>query len=323
MNVLNVLLARVGLRMVRIDRDRNTVAPPRDTTFTVGGQELIVQSDSPLLAAYRVFPNYMAELGRIASMVYGKYPGMTAVDVGAHVGDTASIIRSGCPAPIVCIEGDPSQGRILAMNAARIGGVTVKPLYLSDRSGRAAVTVAKAGSNSTLLPPGMAGLATAVEFATLDEALQDTGLERIKLLKIDTEGFDPKVLRGSERVLRTGRPAVIFEHNRENLSAIGEDDTSSFLQLERAGYDSVLLWDAFGRLILGTRLSQRQIVEDLHAYVGFDNVHLSEARYVDVCVFHSQDEDIAARCLARERLVRDARPQRTAQVPPFTDVDRV
>lgn len=43
-----------------------------------------------------------------------------------------------------------------------------------------------------------------VEVVTVDGFAAEQGVERIDLLKIDTEGFDLEVLRGAERMLRAG-----------------------------------------------------------------------------------------------------------------------
>lgn len=162
----------------------------------------------------------------------------------------------------------------------------------------------KVGWNSTLLPATDHADARLIEFLTLDDALSGDNPSRVKLLKVDTEGFDPKILRGSHRLLDTARPVVMFEHNRENLMAIGEDNLLAFVQLRDAGYKR-LIWDAFGRLMLTTDLSETRVLEDLHGYVGFRNEVLSSARYLDVCAFHAQDSDVAEDCVTRERAVRD------------------
>ena len=60
----------------------------------------------------------------------------------------------------------------------------------------------------------------------LDDAIKDIDLHRVKLLKVDTEGFEARILRGSQNVLKIGRPIVIFEYNRETLSPLGEDGLS-------------------------------------------------------------------------------------------------
>jgi len=42
--------------------------------------------------------------------------------------------------------------------------------------------------------------------------LDDLDLPKANLIKIDVEGFEPRVLRGSELYIRHGRPAIIFEN---------------------------------------------------------------------------------------------------------------
>src|SRR5690242_20605269 len=136
MNPVNRVLSLVGLSIRRTSYESTTTpaeskATPAssqeaDVIIHIGGRELLISSFSPLRTLYLNLPNYMAELGRIAGAVHAKYPDMVAVDVGANIGDTAAIIRSGCPAPIICLDGDQSQARILGINARNIGGVEVR-----------------------------------------------------------------------------------------------------------------------------------------------------------------------------------------------------
>jgi len=270
----------------------------------VGRFDLLTCLRGHLYQVYRANPNYMSELGRTAAQVFAKYPDMVCVDVGACVGDTAAIIRTACPAPIVCIEGDPALTGILTENAGRIGGVSLIHNYLSDRRGSQSMTIAKEGWNSTLLPFESADPGNSVAFVTLDEALLDHDPQRVKLLKIDTEGFDARVLRGAQKLLRTSRPVVLFEYNRGNLSALHENGLEIFDQLKASGYHSALFWDDSGRFILGTSLEQGQTIEDLHDYVDFREKPLSRVDYLDVCVFHRQDEDLFGECLHAERKFR-------------------
>ena len=301
MQFINKALGLVGLRLTRSQSAHETTLS--DVVMKIGGLALVVPGGSPLQSIYRNTPGYMSELGRVAAATYGKYPSMIVVDVGANIGDTAAIVRSVCSAPIVCVEGDQSHDRILAENASIIGNVQVKYQYLSDTSHSERVVLNKEGWNSTIVPSRSAE-GRIVSFLTLDDTLSDVEIERIKLVKIDAEGFDPRIIRGAKGILETSSPVVMFEHNRENLSKIDEDDVSSFVQLRHAGYRDVLVWDASGRFLLGSTLECHDLIEDLHGYVDFDakhRRHLSKVLYLDVCVFHERDRDIAARCVAAER----------------------
>lgn len=265
----------------------------------LGGFEVATPAGNPLARIYADEPGYNSEIGRLAGATCGKYPDMIAVDIGANIGDTAAIIRSACPAPIVCIEGDRSLDRVLADNTAALGDVRVVSTYLDERPGEHAVDVAKEGWNSTLKPTDGGGVG--VSFVTLDEVMSGDDVRRVKFLKVDVEGYEYRILRGATRILREGRPVVQFEHNREALSSLGQDETSIFRHFAEFGYRRTLFWDNTGRFLLGTRLDSDQIVQDIHDYVAFASKRLGSIYYLDVCVFHEDDEDLAAQCLAIER----------------------
>jgi len=306
MHPINRLLRIVGLQVIRLPDSGDSTSSDTDPT-RVGELDIIIPPGNPIFESYRTNPDYTSELGRIASQVYAKYPDVVCVDVGANIGDTAAIIRSACPAPIVCFEGDPSTAAVLVKNAQVIGGVSVKQTYLSDSSGTQQMAISKEGWNSTLLPSDLTSSAHTVTFLTLDESLRDVDTQLIKLLKVDTEGYDGRVLRGSQRILQTGRPVVLFEHNRENLSDLGEDNLDVFENFRLCGYKAALFWEPEGRFMLGATLDDTALIDDLHHYVDRRGRPLGRVHYLDVCVFHEQDEDLAEKCLAGEREARDRR----------------
>jgi FkbM family methyltransferase len=315
MRKVNLVLEKVGLRICR-GPSASLLGPymvrTRKTPLRVGKFDLLTVLRGHLYQVYRANPDYMSELGRTAAAVFAKYPDMVCVDVGACIGDTAAIIRTACPAPIVCIEGDPSLADVLTENAGRIGGVSLIYNYLSDHHGSQRVTIDKEGWNSTLVPFDSTDEGSSVSFLTLDEALRDDDAPRVKLLKIDTEGFDGRVLRGAQQLLRTSHPVVLFEYNRGNLAALHEDGLEIFANLRACGYHSALFWDDSGRFILGTMLEDRQTIEDLHDYVDVREKTERGVDYLDVCVFHRQDEDVYRKCLDAERAFRRRKRGATA-----------
>jgi FkbM family methyltransferase len=46
----------------------------------------------------------------------------------------------------------------------------------------------------------------------LDSLLADLLLDRVGLIKIDVEGFEPQVVRGAQELIRRDRPAIVFEY---------------------------------------------------------------------------------------------------------------
>jgi FkbM family methyltransferase len=137
----------------------------------------------------------------------------TVFDVGANVGQSARKFRRNCPsARIYSFEPFRSTFEQLRENTRPLANVECVNLALGSESGE--VTVAaqpQSVSNSLRAGAGRAGTGAAevVRVETLDGFCAGRGIERIDLLKIDTEGYDLEVLRGAEGMLRAGRISLI------------------------------------------------------------------------------------------------------------------
>jgi hypothetical protein len=51
---------------------------------------------------------------------------------------------------------------------------------------------------------------TLVEVKTIDQFCRDEGIERIDILKSDTQGYDLEVFKGAERTIRENRIGLIY-----------------------------------------------------------------------------------------------------------------
>ena len=68
---------------------------------------------------------------------------------------------------------------------------------------------------------GMDGEHIDVEVTTADHAVDET--ERVDLVKIDVEGFEPEVLQGMSRILSRDRPIIVLECNPDGPSTALEE----------------------------------------------------------------------------------------------------
>jgi FkbM family methyltransferase len=76
-----------------------------------------------------------------------------------------------------------------------------------------------------------------VECTSLSSYVEERGIARITLLKVDVEGYEPKVLEGAESLLREGRiDWVVFEVNDRRLADGGSSRYQLFARLEGHGY---------------------------------------------------------------------------------------
>jgi hypothetical protein len=160
---------------------------------------------------------------------------------------------------------------------------------LGERTENLQVELDKGGWNTTLVPSENSGQTLSLK--TLDQVLSENNLNtrKLKLLKIDTEGFDTIILRGAHELIATQRPVIYFEYNRSNMDAIKEDGLTTLLSLQIAGYKKVVFFDNRGRYMLTTSLDQTELIRQLHYYADEND---SEIAYYDVCLFHSDDADL-------------------------------
>ena len=146
---------------------------------------------------------------------------MTLVDVGANWGyfSLAAAHLVGSSGRVVSVEVDPRACRTLRANVARNGldaVVNVLEMAASDRRSalhlREYAPGASASGNygltsTTTVVDG--GRQFEVPARQLDEALDESGIDLVDVLKMDIEGAEAPALRGLERRLSDGRIGVI------------------------------------------------------------------------------------------------------------------
>jgi FkbM family methyltransferase len=166
---------------------------------------------------------YHAVPGKHRRMVrfYGQFlgPGDVGFDVGAHAGNRVRAWRA-LGARVVAVEPQPDFVRLLRLFFGRDAGVTIVAKALGARAGTARLGISTATPTVSSLDTGwMETVGTDSSFAkvrwdrsvevavsTLDELVAEHG--EPAFCKIDVEGFEADVLRGSSRPLR----ALSFEY---------------------------------------------------------------------------------------------------------------
>lgn len=169
-------------------------------------------------------------------------PGMTVVDVGAHVGYYTALAaeRVGPAGRVIAIDPSPyvlaRLRRMVASSGLR--HVAVLPVALSDAEGEALLHLGLGARNHapTLVAHGHTQT-TPVKTRTLDALATELGLEQVDLLKLDVEGWEPQVLRGAARLLEAGRVgAVLCEVNEPWVRAAGSSAAQLVATLREAGF---------------------------------------------------------------------------------------
>lgn len=140
-------------------------------------------------------------------------PGQTVMDAGANVGvySTYAARLVGPTGSVTAFEPHPGNCAVLRENARRNGltWLRVEEAALDEKAGEGELFVHDRAINHSLVR--RTGRSVRVRVTTIDEAAGASGLERLDLLKIDTEGNVTGILRGARETLRRLRPRIAFE----------------------------------------------------------------------------------------------------------------
>jgi FkbM family methyltransferase len=157
-------------------------------------------------------------------------PGDTIVEIGANIGtETVGFADIVGPGGVVhAFEPLPSNLAALRRNVNLNGDrhdVRVHPIALSDRNGRERFTVPAPHSSGTghivasATRDGAEEAAVEVECAMLDALTDDIGASR--LIVMDVEGEEVKVLRGGGAYIRRFAPVLVLEASPQLLARGG------------------------------------------------------------------------------------------------------
>jgi FkbM family methyltransferase len=265
----------------------------------VGNYTILIPGNNAQISLYKNDPAANSQMARLAKLIFTKYTNSTMTDIGANVGDTIAVVRTQTAIPIIAIEGDSFSYSFLQKNAAQFKEVHLISEFLGEEKKEIKVTIEKEGWNNTIIP-SVDG-ANTIKLKTLDDVITEYKLDNrnIKLLKIDTEGFDTIILRGCKKTILNHHPVLYFEYNGESMNKIGENGLATIMQLKDYGYSNIYIFDCINNLLLATTLDDFNTIKQLHEYAHTPKTMIP---YFDICVFHADDTDMANEFLKIEKL---------------------
>jgi FkbM family methyltransferase len=147
--------------------------------------------------------------------------GMTVIDVGANAGvyTFSAAQRVGLTGLVLAVE--PFSQCVAYLNETcrvnQLDWVKVCAGAASDRNGSAKLSLSSASELNELISEeeGQTRDASSfeeVECFTLDSLIEKHGVSRVDFLKIDAEGHELQVLKGSDRLLTEFAPIILYEN---------------------------------------------------------------------------------------------------------------
>jgi FkbM family methyltransferase len=157
---------------------------------------------------------------RLLSVLARDLPGSgrtVIFDVGANSGTTARRLKTSFPdAQIYCFEPVTETFNQLVGNLKDLRGITPCNLALGADEGTSRIYLRENSEWNSLVPEINDYLRdhqhpfTDVQRTTIDLFSAQHGIERIDLLKIDTEGYEKEVLQGAQQSLGAGLVRAIY-----------------------------------------------------------------------------------------------------------------
>lgn len=175
---------------------------------------------------------------------------LVIVDVGANVGQTAGQLRNDYPtSKIHSFEPSPDTFKALQANCAKYENVECWNMGVGSENKSLKFIINDDSTMSSFLPPSKDAWGEVigevqVPVVTLDSFASRHDIPQIHIMKLDTQGFDLEVLKGSQELMRQNRiNLILLEFNFWELY----EDLPSFSQvfdyLDQHGYSLVSFYD--------------------------------------------------------------------------------
>jgi FkbM family methyltransferase len=239
----------------------------------------------------RKFPHYASNLGKVSFHARRKYPDLTMIDIGANIGDSVAIAHSYSDHPVLCLEGEPRFFQLLKENTRNLPAVEIEQTFIGAPGDHVGSIDVRSGNAQVLLGP-TPGQST---ICTLTEALaRHPRFASAKLLKIDAEGFDCRIIAAEIKLLKANKPIVFFEYYPKCSELVGQKAFPVFTTLSSLGYSMVLIYRNVGSYLMSLTLDQLDALQDLHHFIS------NQGGFCDVVAFHTEDLEIAINLRAAE-----------------------
>lgn len=172
-------------------------------------------------------------------------PGDCFIDVGSHIGyySLLALQMVGASGRVVAFEANPETFAVLAANAQlnRAANLMAYNCAVGRQPG-----IGQFSINGR--DEGLSSMAVSserqisVSMTSLDSLQALAPFEKVRMLKIDVEGFEPEVIAGAKRFLAEARPEnIVFEINNGLPGVAPHQDEAIRAQLEALGYRCFLI----------------------------------------------------------------------------------
>lgn len=198
-------------------------------------------------------------------------PGMTMLDIGAHVGYYTHRYAP-VAGHIIAFEPHPRNFALLQQNTERFDNVTLYQIAVAEETGSAKLydylMMSASGSlhydetlrelqqaqvSATDIAPRLAGdipmQTFTVDTRPIDDCLAEQKIQRVDVIKMDIEGAEMGALRGMRRTIANSPGlALVMEYNPNALQAFGHSPHEALHEVIEMGFNQIQIIEEDGTL---------------------------------------------------------------------------
>lgn len=223
----------------------------RTVRRAVQGVELYMPWSHVLPDYARARPTYGQNLVELAAALAARRPPdsgpLRLLDIGANIGDSALQILNRLDARVLCVEADPYWLKFLHLNADSDDRIAIEEVLLvaDDDEGGSVKAVRGIGTTTFAPTADSDGTAGRLSVGALRERHRD--FAELRLIKSDTDGFDPGLVPATAHAWRSSGPVLFFEFDPTLARGVGNDDPHKlWADLGALGYERLAIWDNTG-----------------------------------------------------------------------------
>jgi FkbM family methyltransferase len=266
------------------------LAGSRRVERTVQGVRLVMPRSHMLPVYAGVRPSYGQNLVELAAGLAAQGAAdqlpLRVLDIGANIGDSALQILAVTDANVLCVEGDPYWAGYLHRNVDGNAGVSVEEvLLLPDSRAHAEMSPVRDHGTTRFVEGAAEGALPSSTASDLRRRHPD--FDRVRLIKSDTDGFDPVLVPAAARAWADSAPVLFFEFDPELGRKAGNEPNDLWPELAALGYARLAVWDnagdPLGQLDVGDAAQQARTLEPKPVELGY--------HFWDVAACHADDEE--------------------------------
>ena len=194
------------------------------------------------------------------------FEGMNILDIGANIGYYTAIFSQlvGVNGTVISIEPDEESYKYLSksIDSFNYKNVFSFRLAASDTKQKLPLFISKDNrGDNRLYSTNEKRNSIIVECLTLDELLKENKIENLDLIKIDVQGYEPKVLKGMRKIVKSSKELILLsEFWPKGILQAGENP-KEFLDILRKMQFQLFELKRNGSLILIKPCDDNQLIK--------------------------------------------------------------